>query len=134
MLARILFRSSRLTSSRFVPSHALRPAPRSHLLTPSHRFASHTSNPSVESTLTELQDLYATARDEFEIASEETSKKTVYAADDRAAAQEELAKLKAAFDKAVLGEGGDEVRTRVGSRVRELERAVEAMEEAARED
>ena len=77
---------------------------------------------------------YATAKDEFEIASEETTKKTVYAADDRAAAQEEFAKLKEAFEKAVNDDGGEEVRTRVGGRIRELERAMEAMEEAAMED
>lgn len=80
---------------------------------------------------------YATARDEFEIASEETEKKSVYAADDRAAAREELAKLKAAFDDAIdnsRAEVGAEIRTRVGQRIRELERAVEAMEEMAKED
>lgn len=80
-----------------------------------------------------LTDLYGTARDEFEIAAEETLKKTVYAADDRAAAREELEKLKSAYTEAV--EGGDqgvaeEVKRRVGGRLRELERAVEAMEEA----
>ena len=74
---------------------------------------------------------YATAKDEFEIASEETEKKTVYAADDRAAAQEELEKLKQAFEKAASEEGGEEIRRRVGSRVRELENAVKVMEERA---
>ena len=77
---------------------------------------------------------YATAKDEFEIASEETEKKTVYAADDRAAAQEELAKLKEAYEKAVREEGGEEVRRRVGHRLRELENAVKVMEERAMED
>ena len=77
---------------------------------------------------------YATAKDEFEIASEETDKKTVYAADDRAAAQEELANLKKAFEKAVAEEGGEEIKRRVGNRVRELESAVAAMEERAMED
>ncbi|MCJ1471981.1 hypothetical protein MMC13_000625 [Lambiella insularis] len=73
----------------------------------------------------------------FEIASEETEKKTVYAADDRAAAQEELQKLKAAFDDAIANstpELGSEIKTRVGQRIRELDRAVEAMEEMAKED
>ena len=32
------------------------------------------------------------------------------------------------------GEGGEEVRRRVGGRVRELENAVQAMEESAKED
>ena len=75
---------------------------------------------------------------QFEIAQEETEKKTVYAADDRAAAQEELAKLKEAFSSAVKEVGdeemGKEITRRVGQRVRELERAVEAMEELAKED
>lgn len=77
---------------------------------------------------------YATAKDEFDIASEETEKKTVYAADDRAAAQEELAKLKTAFEEMVKGEGGEEIQRRVGGRLRELERAVEVLEERGRED
>lgn len=77
---------------------------------------------------------YATAKDEFEIASEETEKKTVYAADDRAAAHEELAKFQAAFEHAVKGEGGEEIRNRIGQRVRELENAVKAMDEMAMED
>ncbi|KAL9591862.1 MAG: hypothetical protein Q9219_007725 [cf. Caloplaca sp. 3 TL-2023] len=95
---------------------------------------------------------YATAKDEvtallspfpptktnpnpkFDIATEETDKKSVYAADDRAAAREELGKLQAAFEAAVKGEGGKEVRRRVGQRVRELERGVEALEERAIEE
>ena len=77
---------------------------------------------------------YATARDEFEIAQEETEKKTVYAADDRAAAHEELEKLQTAFKEAIGGDGGDEIQRRVGGRLRELERAVEAMDELAMED
>lgn len=77
---------------------------------------------------------YATAKDEFEIASEETEKKTVYAADDRAAAQEELTKFKEAYEKAISSADGEQIKNRIGSRVRELERAVEAMEERAMED
>jgi uncharacterized protein YbjQ (UPF0145 family) len=38
------------------------------------------------------------------------------------------------FDKAVGERGGEEIRTRVGGRIRELERAVEAMEEMAIEN
>jgi len=74
---------------------------------------------------------------QFEIASEETEKKTVYAADDRAAAQEELKKLKEAFDDAVDNSPPDvsaEIKSRVGQRIRELDRAIEAMEQAALED
>lgn len=77
---------------------------------------------------------YATAKDEFEIAFEETEKKTVYAADDRVAAREELARFKEAYEKAVGSVDGEQIRTRIGSRVRELERAVEVMEEKAMED
>ncbi|KAI4250051.1 MAG: hypothetical protein L6R40_000222 [Gallowayella cf. fulva] len=71
---------------------------------------------------------------QFEIASEETDKKSVYAADDREAAREELENLKTAFEIAVQGENGEEVRRRVGNRIRELEQGVVAMEERAMED
>lgn len=75
---------------------------------------------------------------QFEIAQEETEKKTVYAADDRVAAKEELGKLKEAFNAAVNEaedeDVGKEITRRVGQRVRELERAVEAMDELAMED
>ncbi|MCJ1294025.1 hypothetical protein MMC34_005582 [Xylographa carneopallida] len=97
----------------------------------------YASKTKADARLEELQELYATAKDEFEIASEETEKKTVYAADDRVAAQDELQKLKAAFDDAVQNstpEVGAEIKARVGQRIRELDRAVEAMEEMAMED
>lgn len=42
--------------------------------------------------------------------------------------------MKDAFEKAVSEEGGEEVRRRVGNRVRELENAVKIMEERAMED
>ena len=80
---------------------------------------------------------YATARDEFEIAAEETEKKSIYAAEDRAAAKEELQKLKAAFDdslKSSVPEVAAQIKARVGQRIRELENAVAAMEEMAMED
>ena len=136
MITRILLRSSpQYLSRRFTPI-VLHPTrlPRCLPSKTSLRFASHSTRSSVDEKIEEIQELYATAKDEFEIASEETSKKTVYAADDRAAAQEELVKLKEAFERAVSEEGGEEVRTRVGGRIRELERAVEAMEEMAMED
>jgi len=84
-----------------------------------------------------LTELYATARDEFEIAVEETEKKTVYAADDREAASDALNMLKESFDKALREtspEVGKEIQSRVGQRIRELENAVKAMEEMAMED
>ncbi|KAF2704893.1 hypothetical protein K504DRAFT_389183 [Pleomassaria siparia CBS 279.74] len=88
----------------------------------------------VEKIVEEITDLYGTARDEFELASEETDKNSVYAEDDRAGAREELDKLLEYYN-GVLG-GGDEavaheVRRRVGGRIRELEHAVVAMEERA---
>ena len=84
-----------------------------------------------------LNDLYGTAKDEFEIAAEETEKKTVYAADDREAAQEAFKELKAAFEQAVKEsdpETGKEVQGRVGQRIGELGNAITAMEESALED
>lgn len=80
---------------------------------------------------------YSTARDEFEIAAEETGKKSIYAAGDRAAAQEELQKLKATFEDAIKSSTpgvAAEIKARVGQRIRELENAVAAMEEMAMED
>jgi predicted RNA-binding protein len=81
-----------------------------------------------------IQEQYATARDEFEIATEETEKKSVYAADDRAAAREELDKLKEMFEEALAGSEGEEVQRRVGQRIRELVNAVAGLEKAASEE
>lgn len=92
------------------------------------------SKSSADSILEEIQDQYATARDEFEIATEETEKKSVYAAGDRAAAREELDALKKMFEQACEGPDGNEVKSRVGQRIRELDNAVVAMEESALED
>lgn len=69
---------------------------------------------------------------QFEIAMEETEKMSVYAQDDRNAAREEFDKLREMFDKAVDNEEtGEEVRNRISGRIRELERAVNNMEELA---
>jgi len=84
-----------------------------------------------------LNELYATAKDEFEIAAEETEKKTVYAADDREAAKEALKGLQDGYEKAIkesAPEVAKEVQARVGPRIRELANAVTAMEEMAMED
>lgn len=81
-----------------------------------------------------MQSSYATAKDEFEIAAEETEANTVYAADDRAAAREALDELKETYNSVVEGpnrEVGDEVKRRVGQRIRELDNAIVALEEAA---
>lgn len=65
---------------------------------------------------------------------EETEKKSVYAADDREAANKELGKLKELYEEALKGENGEEVKRRVGNRIRELENAIKSMEELALED
>ncbi|KAL6242356.1 hypothetical protein RBB50_010904 [Rhinocladiella similis] len=105
--------------------------------------AFHTSStrwaqsPTADALMENLTDLYATAKDEFEIAAEETEKKTVYAADDREAAVAALQTLKEAFEKAVKESDpdvGKEIQSRVGQRIRELENAIKAMEQLAMED
>jgi hypothetical protein len=88
----------------------------------------------IDAVIEEITELFGTAKDEFEIAAEESEKNTTYAEDDRAAAREELDKLLEYYGGIV--EGGDrvvadEVKRRVGHRIRELEQAVLAMEEAA---
>lgn len=98
---------------------------------PSRRFYSAKS--SADSLIEDIQEQYATARDEFEIASEETEKKSVYAEDDRGAAREELDKLKEMYELALKGVDGEEVGKRVGARIRELDNAVTALEESALE-
>ena len=98
----------------------------------------HYANPtSADSLIENLSELYSTARDEFEIAAEETEKKTVYAADDREAATEAFKTLKNAYDKAVRESGpseGKEIEQRIGQRIRELDGAIKGLEEAAMED
>jgi hypothetical protein len=89
---------------------------------------------SADTLIEDLQDQYATARDEFEMAAEETEKKTVYAADDREAAREELDKLKEMYEEALAGEDGEEIKRLIGQKIRELDNAVEAMEKSALED
>ncbi|RMZ87510.1 hypothetical protein DV736_g5269, partial [Chaetothyriales sp. CBS 134916] len=82
----------------------------------------------------DLNDLYGTARDELEIAMEETESNTVYAADDRAAAIEAFSTLKEAYEQAIREadpETGTEVQSRVGQRIRELEAAIEKMQKMA---
>jgi hypothetical protein len=102
--------------------------------TPHPQIRTFSTKSSADSILEEIQDQYATARDEFEIATEETEKKSVYAAGDRAAAREELDALKIMFEKACEGPDGNEVKSRVGQRIRELDNAVVALEESALED
>ena len=87
----------------------------------------------IDEVIEEIQELYGTARDEFEIAAEETEKNTTYAADDRAAAREELDRLLEYYGGVVEGPDravAEEVKRRVGQRIRELEQAVIGMEES----
>lgn len=94
------------------------------------------NTPAGDTAVEEITELYATAYDEFEIATESTDANATYAEEDRNAAREELDRVLEAYKK--IGEGGDvtlaeEVRRRVGQRVRELEQGVKAMEERAME-
>jgi hypothetical protein len=83
-----------------------------------------------------IEQLYENATEEFQIAAEETEGNTVYAADDRAAAKEEVEKLQGFYLSVVEGTGYDanvreEVRRRAGGRIRELANAMAALEERA---
>ncbi|OAG10707.1 uncharacterized protein CC84DRAFT_1161576 [Paraphaeosphaeria sporulosa] len=94
--------------------------------------SSSTAATKIDEVMEEITELYGTARDEFEIAAEETEKNTTYAADDRAAAREELDRLLEYYGGVLEGDPGvaEEVKRRVGQRVRELEQAVLGMEES----
>ncbi|TKA75724.1 hypothetical protein B0A55_05919 [Friedmanniomyces simplex] len=106
-----------------------------HLLSPSSQSITYSNNKSAaDQIIEEITELYATAQDEFEIAMEETEKMSVYAEEDRKAAREELERVQEAYRKVVEGEDGgvaEEVRRRVGQRIRELEQGVRGMEEMA---
>lgn len=65
---------------------------------------------------------------------EETEKVSVYAEEDRKAAREELGKVQEAYKRVVEGSDerlAEEVRSRIGQRIRELEAGVARMEEMA---
>ncbi|THY27058.1 hypothetical protein D6D01_04222 [Aureobasidium pullulans] len=106
------------------------------------RSASHVNNfnrwlstkSAADEAIDEITELYATARDEFEIAMEETEKQTVYAEADREAAREELTRVQEAYKTIIEGpdtELAEEVKRRIGQRIRELENGVQNMEEFA---
>jgi hypothetical protein len=110
-----------------------RPSPQPFFLNILHRTPqarSFASKSTADSLIEEIQDQYATAKDEFEIATEETENKTTYGQADRDAAREELDKLKEMYESAVKSEDGAEVKRRVGGRIRELDEAVKALEES----
>ncbi|KAK6361832.1 hypothetical protein TWF730_005546 [Orbilia blumenaviensis] len=91
----------------------------------------------VDVKVEDLSELYALAKDEFEIAVEETSKNTIYARDDRETAREEFEKFKSAYEDAVAGSSEEEaveIKRRVGQRLREMESAMETLNEADREE
>ncbi|KAF2437135.1 hypothetical protein EJ08DRAFT_623656 [Tothia fuscella] len=94
-----------------------------------------TQSPAADEIVEELTELYETARDEFQIASEETEENTVYAEGDREAAQEELAKLKSKYEEVmnsdILLDVREEVKKRTSHRIRELDNAMTALEERA---
>ncbi|KAF2877137.1 hypothetical protein BDV95DRAFT_558546 [Massariosphaeria phaeospora] len=122
------------TSSHPRPFPPLPPSSSPHPTASSPPSSSPAAAQQIAATIEHITELYGTATDEFEIAAEETAKNTTYAPDDRAAAREELDKLLAYYEE-VLG-GGDravaeEVKRRVGGRIRELEQGVLAMEESA---
>jgi hypothetical protein len=78
----------------------------------------------------------AYGRLQLQIAAEETEDNTIYAADDRAAAQAEFDQLKEAYENAIQGpqlsqSAKEEIRRRAGQRIRELESALRALEEKA---
>ncbi|EME89127.1 uncharacterized protein MYCFIDRAFT_25604 [Pseudocercospora fijiensis CIRAD86] len=135
-----LARTLRQSSSTRTIQTLSRPRPRL-LATSNPRRATHiapqltrwkSSKSGVDEKIEEITELYATARDEFEIAMEETEKFSVYAEDDRNAAREELTKVQEAY-KAALEDPkhGEEVKRRIGQRIKELEQGVAAMEELA---
>lgn len=118
------------------------------------------SPPTADDLITEIQDLYETATDEFEIATDSTDGSTIYAASDRESARDALNQLCAVYDlytgtskesgvpetgdgpavdtgydpKSVEEGVRDEVRRRVGQRIRELRNAVEVLEDRAKAD
>jgi hypothetical protein len=71
---------------------------------------------------------------QFEMAMEETENKTIYAEADREAAREELTRVQEAYRSIVEGVDTDlaeEVKRRIGQRIRELEAGVQNMEDIA---
>ncbi|KAB2571766.1 hypothetical protein BFW01_g3913 [Lasiodiplodia theobromae] len=138
--ARLVFAATpRPHNSRARISTALKAAPSTRVSSrPASIVSEHarffSSKSIADEKIEDIQELYATAKDEFEIAAEETEANTVYAADDRAAAREALDELKETYEAVVNGENrevAEEVKRRVGQRIRELDNAVVALEEAA---
>lgn len=81
--------------------------------------------------------MYAETKDEFEIATESSEAHSTYAAEDREAARDELAKLVGRWQE-VLEQGGEvaeDLKKRpVGQRIRELSAAIEELNKKDYED
>lgn len=119
------------------PSHSLQPRQTQQLRRATTNTASSSpqNTPAGDAAVEEITELYATAYDEFEIASESTEANATYAEEDRKAAREELDRVLEAYKKVGEVDSGtaEEVRRRIGQRIRELEQGVKAMEEKAME-
>lgn len=77
---------------------------------------------------------HSLSEEQFEIAVEETEKNTVYAPDDRAAAATEMARLREIYEAALSQQPAqiaEEIKRRVGGRIRELDEAIKGLEESA---
>ncbi|KAK6340881.1 hypothetical protein TWF696_009196 [Orbilia brochopaga] len=132
MLSRIF----RRITPRLSPPPTQRPAA-FHLYALRRHYAAATGKRPVDEKVDGLSELYASAKDEFEIAVEETAKNSIYARDDRETTREELQKFKSAYEEAIASssqEDGEEIKRRVGQRLRELESAVETLNEADTEE
>ena len=147
MIPRVLALRTLRLSSTTSTTRTINTLTRPHLHSPASiaytRSASHTppqllrwlsSKSAADEKIEEITELFATAKDEFEIAMEETEKVSVYAEEDRKAAREELTKVQEAYRSVVEGQDeklAEEVRSRIGQRIRELEQGVNSMEEMA---
>jgi len=124
--------------SRFKAVSKVRVAPRVQIpVVRSVRHRTLATKSNADQKVDDIAEQYAIAKDEFEIATEETEKRSIYASEDRATAREELSKLEETLEDAVSSSTPDEaseIRGRVGQRIRELKNAVENLNEADKED
>lgn len=65
--------------------------------TQSNPYTTSTRTPTADDLITEIQDLYEVAKDEFEIATDSTDSSTIYAASDRESARDALNQLCAVY-------------------------------------
>lgn len=127
--------SYRTLTTSLLPKHASSYPLRSpSFISSQHHGRTYATKTSADELIEDITEQYATARDEFEIASDETDKNSVYAAEDREAARDELDLLKEMYEQALQTGAGEEIRGRVGQRIRELDNAVQAMEKKGLEE